>query len=140
MKEIAMILKFVVIGLIYLVLFRIIRVMYLDLKGVKPKGNVKEYTLEVIDAPEETGLSRGSFFLVHKVLLIGRNDDSDITIKDPYISGNHAKIFVKNNNLYIEDLNSTNGTFLNGKRIKDLEGIDDGDIIEMGRVTFKVVV
>lgn len=140
MKEIAMILKFVVIGIIYLVLFRIIRIMYLDLKGVKPKSEVREYTIEVLDAPDETGLTKGSFFLVHKVLLIGRNDDADITIKDPYISGNHAKLFTKNNKLYIEDLNSTNGTFINGKKIKDIETLDDGDIIEIGRVTFKVVV
>lgn len=133
-----MILKFVVIGIIYLVLFRIIRVMYLDLKGVKPKKESKEYTIEVKDAPEDTGISRGSFFLVHKILLIGRNVDCDITIKDPYISGIHAKLYTRDNKLYIEDLGSTNGTYVNGKKIKNLEMLEEGDLIEVGRVVFKV--
>jgi len=131
-----MILRFVVIALIYLVIFRIIKIMYMDLKGVRVK-KLKEFALEVKGAPKDANL--GSLYLIHKVMTIGRNPDNDIVIKDPYVSGNHARFYVKNDKLFVEDLNSTNGTFVNGKRISKVEKLQEGDIIEIGRVSFKVL-
>lgn len=140
MKEIAMILKFIVIGLIYLVIFRIIKIMYLDLKGInRIKAHKKEFALEINDAPEDIGITKGSLYIIHKVMSIGRNFDNDLVIKDPYVSGNHAKIFVKDDRLFIEDLGSTNGTYVNGRRIDMIEQIEEGDIIDIGRISLKVL-
>ena len=53
----------------------------------------------------------------NKSIIIGR-ENSDVIIEDKYISKAHCKIYIKEGNLYIEDLNSTNGTYINGKRIE----------------------
>lgn len=55
-------------------------------------------------------------------ILIGSNENSDWVISKPQVSGNHAKIYRgSGNSLMIEDLDSTNGTFVNGRRIKRAE-------------------
>ena len=52
------------------------------------------------------------------------------------MSSNHALVSVKNGKIYIEDLESTNGTVLNGKNIEDIEEIQVGDTIEIGMYNF----
>jgi hypothetical protein len=54
-------------------------------------------------------------------LSIGRHPDNDILIDNPAVSSHHAKITREENKFYIEDLNSTNGTFLNGLKIVKAE-------------------
>src|SRR5260221_4108945 len=48
----------------------------------------------------------------------GRKPNNDIVIENPAISGFHGKIVKEGDHFYVEDLNSTNGTFINGQRIK----------------------
>ncbi|MCD6301586.1 MAG: FHA domain-containing protein [Staphylothermus sp.] len=50
--------------------------------------------------------------------ILGRYPTNDIVLPDPYISRRHARIFFKDGEWYIEDLNSTNGTVLNNENIK----------------------
>ena len=65
------------------------------------------------------GPNKGKIFdLVNDVYTIGRSPDSDIQIMDNTISRNHLKIFRKNNEYFIEDLDSKNGTFVNGERVQ----------------------
>lgn len=65
------------------------------------------------------GPSKGQTFdLVDDVYTIGRSPDSDIQIMDNTVSRNHLKIFRKKNEYFIEDLNSKNGTFVNGERVQ----------------------
>ena len=81
--------------------------------------------------------------------IIGRDDSkSDIVLTCPFnsISGKHAKIYYENNNYYIYDLNSTNGTLVNGQRIENqirqAKELQDGDRILVGKeleVVFKKV-
>lgn len=54
-------------------------------------------------------------------LSIGRKEDNDIVIDNPAISSHHAKIVKQGNSFFIEDLNSTNGTFITGKKILKAE-------------------
>ncbi|EYE88612.1 hypothetical protein Q428_07060 [Fervidicella metallireducens AeB] len=144
-KQISLVMRFVVIGLIYFVLFRIIRIMYMDLKGIKGGKTRKEkslelnYALEVIDAPENIKISRGSVYPIHPITNIGRNEDNHVILDDPFVSGHHARIVLDNEELIIQDLNSTNGTLRNGFKLKEAEEIFIGDIIEIGRITFKVI-
>ncbi|MCX7885583.1 MAG: FHA domain-containing protein [Caloramator sp.] len=133
------VMKFIVIAIIYIILFRIIKIMYLDLRGIKDRKDVKSFALEVQDAPDSLELSKGSVFPLHTVTNIGRKDDNHIIINDPFISANHATLFIEKGRLFIKDLESTNGTYLNGNKIYDVEEISDGDVIEIGRIIFKVI-
>lgn len=131
-------LKFVIIAIIYVIIFRIIRLMYIDLKR---KGRLKEdmeLALEVLDAPENLNVLRGSVYPIRDNITIGRKEDNSIVIEDAYVSNYHAKIILEDD-IYIKDLDSTNGTYVNGKRIVRLTKISEGDLIEIGRITFKVI-
>jgi type II secretory pathway predicted ATPase ExeA len=65
-------------------------------------------------------------------IMIGRDPDNDIPIKAEYVSRHHAQVTVEQGACWIVDLNSTNGTFVNGKRIKK-RILRDGDVIQIGR-------
>ncbi len=64
-------------------------------------------------------------------IIIGRNKNCDIVFNNKKISGNHAKIYKLGTEFHIADINSTNGTFLNNKRIRDAV-LHSNDIISIG--------
>src|SRR5437762_7731988 len=65
-------------------------------------------------------------------LKIGRYDDNDIVIDNPYISRYHAEIITEGSRHLIRDLGSTSGTFANGERIAQRR-LKDGDRVRLGR-------
>ncbi|MGB9780510.1 FHA domain-containing protein [Caldanaerobacter sp.] len=125
------ILKYVLIFLIYLFLYRVFKIIYMDIKGVRRERQLTSAKLSFL-----TG--EGTFSLF-EVTSIGRSDECDIVIESPYVSAKHALIRKKGKRFYIEDLNSTNGTFVNGKRVK-VARIKSGDIITLGDVDLKFIV
>jgi hypothetical protein len=84
-----------------------------------------------------SGTSKGQTFdLRDEVYTIGRSPDNNIQILDKTVSRRHLKIFSKNNEYYIEDLKSRNGTFVNGARVQAGEEIKvkRGVPLAVGRV------
>jgi len=77
------------------------------------------------------------FVLDEERLTIGRKPSNKIHIDDPTVSGEHAAILMLQN-AYVEDLNSTNGTSLNGKPVTKRQ-LNHGDLIKIGRHEFKFV-
>lgn len=69
-----------------------------------------------------------------EVITIGRNPNNDIHIDNPAVSGSHAKIINEGGRISIEDVNSTNGTFINGKRISK-SALNNNDVITVGKHT-----
>jgi predicted component of type VI protein secretion system len=67
-----------------------------------------------------------------EVLVIGRDLKSDIPINDAEVSRSHAGLTAQGNDYLIEDLNSTNGTFVNGQRISGTHTLHPGDIVGLG--------
>lgn len=62
---------------------------------------------------------------------IGRAHDNDLAVSDPTVSAHHARIYTYLTASYIEDLGSTNGTFINNKRVKK-HVLKAGDVIRLG--------
>ncbi|MCS3915260.1 putative component of type VI protein secretion system [Caldanaerobacter subterraneus subsp. tengcongensis MB4] len=125
------ILKYVLIFLIYLFLYRVFKIIYMDIKGVRRERQLTSAKLSFLTG-ERT-------FTLFEVTSIGRSDECDIVIESPYVSTRHALIKKRGKRFYIEDLNSTNGTFVNGKRVK-VARIKNGDIITLGDVDLKFIV
>lgn len=76
-------------------------------------------------------------------LIIGRKDmDPEgypcLSIPDTSISGKHCRIFMHGNTVYVEDIGSTNKTFLNGREIISAQPIQSGDMLRLGRKEFRV--
>ncbi len=91
--------------------------------------------LRIID-PED--LAGTSFEIVDNAT-IGRANTCTIPIDfDDFSSSVHARIFVKDDKLWIEDLQSTNGTFVNEKEVSRPTSIERGDIVQVGNTVFEV--
>ncbi|MDJ0839373.1 MAG: FHA domain-containing protein [Acidobacteriota bacterium] len=78
-----------------------------------------------------------TFPLEKETITIGRLDDNDIVISSKSISGYHAEVKIDHGSYFLIDLNSTNGTFLNGRKVEQTE-IRAGDIIRINNFNFKV--
>lgn len=77
--------------------------------------------------------------LIKEETFLGRHDSNDIHIPEQTVTGRHAVIRLKSGKVSIEDLGSTNGTFVNGERIRTKE-INAGDRIRVGQIEITVKV
>lgn len=69
---------------------------------------------------------------------VGADPDSDFVLHDDYASRQHAAIRFESGSLYLTDLGSSNGTFLNGTRVKRVMVLSPGDQIRFGRTTWEL--
>ena len=94
--------------------------------------------LELIDAGQ-TPLRPGQRYCLRDPLLIGRSARSDITLEDDWVSAEHLRLRRLQGAWLAEDLGSTNGTRLNGRPLKGAARVRAGDVLDLGRVKFKLV-
>lgn len=71
-------------------------------------------------------------------ITIGRADDSAFVLNDDYASARHARLLPRDGHWYLEDLDSRNGTFLNGQRVDQPERLEPGMEIRIGRTTLRL--
>ena len=76
--------------------------------------------------------------LDRREITIGRSEDSDLIIDDEYASTHHAKLVQVNNDWLIQDLNSTNGTFLSGSRVGTPAVVKPNTPVRIGKTTFEL--
>lgn len=133
----------VFIVILYVIIYYALKIMYRDVKngGKKRRPPVVKgnYGLEIINSGNGRDLKDGSIIPIRSDLTIGRKDNNSIVLGDQHVSGNHAKIIVRNDSLYIEDLNSTNGTYLNGSKINHRMKLSNKDEIKIGTSIFKIL-
>ena len=78
------------------------------------------------------GHEPGTTFDVGEGATFGRSDGADIRVDDPFASSAHARVFDRGGFMYIEDMGSTNGTYLNGRQVKTAQRLSIGDTIRIG--------
>jgi hypothetical protein len=78
------------------------------------------------------GHEPGTTFDVGEGATLGRSDGAAIRVDDPFASSAHARIFPRGEYMYLEDMGSTNGTYLNGRQVKTAERLKMADVIRIG--------
>lgn len=137
------ILSYVFTLIIYLFIFGVIRLIYLDVKKMSRfeseevnVSGIETASLKPLHNRNKSDSDLKNRYMIYGEALIGRNKNCDITLKGQYISGRHAHIWYENGEWYLEDLGSRNGTEINGQRIRGCVILDPQDKIVIGDQPF----
>lgn len=127
--------RIVLVGLLYLFLLAAVRTG-IGMVGGATKRGAGTLALRVTRGPREiTGVS----VPLTGPVVIGRSPDADLVIADDFVSSTHARVSIAENGPVLEDLQSTNGTLLNGQPVRRAMPLGNGDAIELGRNRIEVV-
>ena len=136
----AMVVKYIFVVLVYLFIFSIVRLVYLDITDARRHDMASKGALAYLKL---INLRRNLKFKIHESYsikentLIGRSKKCQVYIDDPHLSKNHARIFLRDGSFYVVDLDSTNGSFLNGRKLpKQPVRIKDSDKLSFGNISF----
>jgi hypothetical protein len=146
-------LEILVVALVWLFFLRIIRAVWVEVRpprreGVAPvtrggqgaaldgsrERGRRRYRLRVVEPPER----RGETLELPDEVTLGRAPGCGIRLEDPYTSSLHARISRRDQTLWIEDLGSTNGTWVNAVRVTGPTKLGRGDLVQVGGTVFEV--
>jgi pSer/pThr/pTyr-binding forkhead associated (FHA) protein len=151
-------LQWLVIALVFLFFLRVVRAVWVEVRpagprqtradrrraareekralaGYEPKRRRKQLFLEVLEPADHAGRT----FDLDDELTIGRSPGCGVpTTYDVYSSTLHARLYRRGDQLWAEDLNSTNGTFVNSERITQPTKLARGDLLQIGATVFEV--
>jgi pSer/pThr/pTyr-binding forkhead associated (FHA) protein len=139
-----LLLRIVFIALIYFFLYQVARVSIRELVTVGTVAQSSQSAnlpspssaLEVID-PAESSLQPGDLLPLEHYTTIGRRDDNSMMLDDFFVSGAHAEIVFDQGTWWVMDLGSTNGTFVNRAPVRARTRINQGDIVQFGRIALR---
>jgi hypothetical protein len=140
-----------VVVLIWLFFLRVIRAVWVEVKVPK----AKRLEPEVVEAPLaqapkrgksrslrlkvlEPDVQRGQAYDLADELTLGRAPGCGVRVEDAYTSSIHARLYRQNGTLWVEDLGSTNGTWVNAQRISSPTRLGKGDLLQVGGTVFEV--
>ena len=150
-EAILTILKFCFLGLLYLFLARVVRAVYRELSPDRPvavssngggrfgRGRrsdqpARPYRLKMIDP------ATAQIFPLGEEVTIGRAPGCSVPLADDtYVSQLHARIYIRDGKPFVEDLGSTNGTFLNRDRLSKTMPLRRGDKLQIGQTVLEIV-
>ena len=145
------ILKLCALALVYLFFLRVIRAVWAEVaparvgapvpKAAKSRAPRRRTTKSrgravVIVEPKET---KGARYPLADEMTLGRAAGCTITLDDTYASQLHARLFQRDGALHVEDLGSTNGTYVNGRKVDNPVAVKPGDKVKVGATVFEVV-
>jgi pSer/pThr/pTyr-binding forkhead associated (FHA) protein len=146
------ILKFCFLAVLYLFFFRVLRAVWTEVGGGRvpvvaaapaarkvpskrsSRGGRAGTRLRVVEPADR----RGRTYDLGDELTLGRANGCQVTIEDNYVSQLHARLFRREDQFYVEDLGSTNGTYLNRKKVTAPIAIRRGDRLQVGRTVLEM--
>jgi predicted component of type VI protein secretion system len=146
-------LKYVFLFLLYIFVFRAVRAIYLELRPATARRPSRQRTTAPPPARSpsrrtkktptkaavvEGDTRKGQTFQLGGELVIGRADTCQLSLDDTYVSQMHARIFPKGDGIMLEDLGSTNGTYLNRRRVTEPMELQRGDRVKIGKTVLEM--
>ena len=150
-EEALLVLKLAFLVLLYVFIWRIVRTASKDLRlpqesfvlgphqaeAVGLTGSARRSgELVVLDSPALDEHRR--FALDSAALTIGRGDENDVALdRDEFASARHARVVPQRDGVWVEDVGSTNGTFVNGLKLTRPRKLEPGDVLRVGETDFR---
>ncbi|MGH9138410.1 MAG: FHA domain-containing protein [Acidimicrobiales bacterium] len=148
-EQLLTILKLCLLALLYLFFFRVLRAVWVEMRAptavAAPAPSRAAATPPAAARPRrrrtapaelvavEPAARRGASYPVGAELTIGRAGGCQISLgDDTYVSSLHARVFSRDGDVFVEDLGSTNGTFLNGAKVGGATPMKRGDRLQVG--------
>lgn len=148
-------LEIFVVALIWLFFFRVIRAVWVEVKPPRARAAAVEVQVgPQAAAPRrergrdrsgrlrlkimEPEAQRGQVFELADELTLGRAAGCGVRVEDAYTSNIHARLFRRDGTLWVEDLGSTNGTWVNAERVEQPMKLSRGDLLQVGGTVFEV--
>jgi pSer/pThr/pTyr-binding forkhead associated (FHA) protein len=147
------ILKYAFLAILYIFVWRSVRAIYQELRPTTAARPAPSRTAPVAaprssprkakKAPHkavviEGDSHRGSSFDLRDELVIGRGPKCQIVLDDSYVSQMHARLFSKGDLYMVEDLGSTNGTYLNRRKVTAPTELRRGDQVKIGKTVLEM--
>lgn len=130
-------LRILFLALLYVFLFAVARTLLRDLRAAAREPGVELGRLVVVASPSGDP-SVGTSFPLDAVTTLGRDVNNSIIVEDPFASTDHAVLTFRGRAWYIEDRESTNGTFVNGSRVSGVSPLGFGDQVQIGQARFRL--
>jgi hypothetical protein len=125
------------LGLLYLFLFRIAKALVGDLRAAAREPGAELGRLVVVASPAGEP-EEGTSLALDAIATIGRDVNNAVVIEDQFASAEHAILTFRGRAWYVEDLGSTNGTFVNGSPIDGVAPLGYGDVVQVGQVRLRL--
>jgi hypothetical protein len=152
LDPVAVALKFGFLAVLYLFLLWVARSALRDLKASRA-GAVPDYDeatglhpagaalaehggMPRLRVATAAGLPSGAAYDISAGAVLGRADDADICLQDEFSSSRHARLVAQGDAIVLEDLGSTNGTYLNGEQLGGPQPLHHGDRVRIGDSEF----
>lgn len=128
-------LRLIFLALVYLFVWQVARSISGHL-GLRTQSGRRRHGTRIVMVRSET--QAGLDFNVEDAVVVGRSSEADIVIEDPYASEFHMRLAAREGRLVLSDLGSTNGTYINGRRVTTPVDLSRGDAIQIGKTVMEV--
>jgi FHA domain len=125
------------LALLYLFLFRIAKALVGDLRAAAREPGAEIGRLVVVASPEGEP-EEGTSLPLDAIATLGRDVNNSVVVEDQFVSAEHAILTFRGRAWYLEDLASTNGTFVNGAPVEGVTPLGFGDVIQIGQVRLRL--
>ncbi|HWQ15677.1 MAG TPA: FHA domain-containing protein [Roseiflexaceae bacterium] len=140
---IILLLRVAVVLLLYFFLWQVLRFVVRDLQAAGQGASgaqASPYGQLVVLRSGQSGVAAGKTFPLSPSTIIGRSMEScEIALNDSFLSQQHARLELRGDQWVLEDLGSTNGTFVNDIEVRDATIVAEGDIVRLGRIELRLV-
>ncbi|TAK35291.1 MAG: FHA domain-containing protein [Chloroflexota bacterium] len=134
-----LVLRIAVIALLYFLIFQLLRTMRRDLRRTaQPTAAHPRASWLTVVEPGHSDMMRGDEIPLETVNSIGRAPSNTICVNDDFVSAQHAILSFRQKQWWLEDLGSTNGSFVNRHPVETPTIVAPGDMVEIGRVKLKL--
>lgn len=131
------VLRLLFLGALYAFLWMVVRALIRDLRSAA-REPMRELGRLVVVASPSGEPAPGATFALDAISTLGRDVNNSIVLEDEFVSASHAALTYRGRAWYVEDLGSTNGTFVNGSPVDGLAAIAFGDEIQIGQARLRL--